>query len=276
MRKIKGFTLVELLVVISIIAILLAVLIPSLNKARELGRRVVCMNNLKSLGTANAVYANQYNYAYLPAAYKMFLADDMHWWPGNTEFRKILNIGSYGKDKKAVGDTTLDQTAAKSMYNMPKSFLCPSDTVSTDVKNMLSGVLVSYGLNITEFTTSTDWSIAQRNCKYWGHTAGRIQQPATKIAFIDGIDWHTSWASANYETGWDLYGQQNISFYKNKGIHGPVFYRHSEGANMAFYDGHAAYKKKQEIFIKADRDANPRRPGMWVVDVATYIKNGSK
>jgi prepilin-type N-terminal cleavage/methylation domain-containing protein/prepilin-type processing-associated H-X9-DG protein len=276
MRKIKAFTLVELLVVISIIAILLAVLMPSLNKARELGRRVVCMNNLKSLGTANAVYANQYNYAYVPAAYKNFKTDDMHWWPGNKDFRKILNLESYGKDKKAAGDASLDSTAQQSAYNMPKSFLCPSDNISTDVKNMLSGVLVSYGMNITEFTTSYDWNISMSACKYWGHYASKIPQPATKLAYIDGIDWHTSWASANYETGWDKYKQQNISYYKSKGIHGPVFYRHSEGANIVFYDGHAGYKRKQEIFIKADREANPKRPGMWVVDLAAYIRNGSK
>lgn len=52
-----GFTLVELLVVISIIAVLLAVLMPSLNKAREMARTIVCQTNLKGLGTAWDAYA---------------------------------------------------------------------------------------------------------------------------------------------------------------------------------------------------------------------------
>jgi prepilin-type N-terminal cleavage/methylation domain-containing protein/prepilin-type processing-associated H-X9-DG protein len=53
----KAFTLVELLVVISIIAVLLAVLVPSLNKAREMAKTIVCQTNLKGLGTAWDAYA---------------------------------------------------------------------------------------------------------------------------------------------------------------------------------------------------------------------------
>ena len=53
-----GFTLIELLVVIAIIAILMAVLMPALNRAREQGRRSVCMSNLKQLGLAWVLYAN--------------------------------------------------------------------------------------------------------------------------------------------------------------------------------------------------------------------------
>ena len=51
-RNIKAFTLVELLVVISIIALLLAMLMPALSMAREQGRSVVCRKNLSSIGFA--------------------------------------------------------------------------------------------------------------------------------------------------------------------------------------------------------------------------------
>ena len=59
MDKRRGFTLVELLVVIAIIAILMAILLPALNRAREQGRRAVCLNNLKQLTLAWIMYADE-------------------------------------------------------------------------------------------------------------------------------------------------------------------------------------------------------------------------
>lgn len=53
----SGFTLVELLVVISIIALLLAVLIPALSRARDLGQRIVCLSNMRSCITAWSAYS---------------------------------------------------------------------------------------------------------------------------------------------------------------------------------------------------------------------------
>jgi prepilin-type N-terminal cleavage/methylation domain-containing protein/prepilin-type processing-associated H-X9-DG protein len=55
----KGFTLVELLVVISIIAMLLAVLVPAMNAARERARTIVCASNLKNYGIALPMYSQE-------------------------------------------------------------------------------------------------------------------------------------------------------------------------------------------------------------------------
>ncbi len=58
MNRKRGFTLIELLVVIAVIAILMAILMPALKRAREQGKRTVCLNNLKQLTLAWVLYSD--------------------------------------------------------------------------------------------------------------------------------------------------------------------------------------------------------------------------
>jgi len=59
MRKRGAFSLVELLVIVGILSVLLAILAPSLGRAKELARRAVCASNLKQIGTSVGAYAAQ-------------------------------------------------------------------------------------------------------------------------------------------------------------------------------------------------------------------------
>ncbi len=79
----RGFTLIELLVVIAVIAVLMAILLPALSRAKEQGKGVRCLSNLKQIGLAMHAYAADYDYrvprAELRPGIAIYTGIDMRW-----------------------------------------------------------------------------------------------------------------------------------------------------------------------------------------------------
>lgn len=140
-KKQRGFTLVELLVVISIIALLVSILMPALSRAREQAKLVICRSNISQLGKVVSVYRSEFE-GTVPPIFSRYISGVA---TGLGEKYKFVSLalydyaGTQGKlppeldpDTDWAGGSYQDKMALYAEKYLPEHFVCPFNKPGED------------------------------------------------------------------------------------------------------------------------------------------------
>jgi len=236
MIKSKAFTLIELLVVIAIIAILMAILMPALNRVKEQGKRAACLGSLKQLALCWIMYADDNDgkivngEAYGSGDGQAPIPTGGHhageqYWTGD-------DVGDFWNGVNLPRDMQLRAIRAGALFTYAKDedmYRCP-----TGMRGEMRTYTITDAMNglYRDGTRNATGNTGARNGRtvLWVKRREEITTPgpAYRIVFLDeGRITPDSYATHYLsEQWWD-----------------PPFVRHGDGTNVSFADGHADYWK---------------------------------
>ena len=213
-----AFTLVELLVVIAIIAILAALLLPVLGKAKAKGQSTACLNNLKQLQTGWLMYLHDHN------DQLVLNSDGPH--PSTGDWVSLPGAWVEGNAQLDISTTNIEQGAQFEYHRTAKIYRCPTDPAKVTVGSDILPATRSYMLN--GWLNGPDIVRAHPRFRT---TYGSLRNPASTFAFIE---------SKNCDSG--SFWIRLVEWGKDEWINSPGDW-HNVGCNLSFADGHVEYHR---------------------------------